>query len=101
MLGESVTSADDAAAAARPVRRRRSTRWPRADLDRNVSLKLTQMGLAIDRGLARRRTSSGSSRTRPSLDGFVRIDMEDRSTTDATLASIGAICGGAPAMSAS
>jgi proline dehydrogenase len=54
-------------------------------LDRNVSVKLSQMGLGIDHDACR------SNLTRilehaAATDAFVRFDMEDHSTTDATLA---------------
>jgi proline dehydrogenase len=53
-------------------------------LDGNVSLKLTQMGLDVDPGLARENVERIV--TRAAIHGaFVRIDMEDHSRTDATL----------------
>jgi proline dehydrogenase len=56
-----------------------------AGLDRNVSLKLTQLGLAIDRDLAKTNLERVAEHA-AKHDGFVRIDMEDSSTTNATLA---------------
>lgn len=55
-----------------------------AGVDRNVSIKLSQLGLTIDRELclASMRTIVGRS---ASHGGKVRIDMEDSSLTDATL----------------
>jgi proline dehydrogenase len=53
-------------------------------LDPNVSIKLTQMGLDIDRDLCRASVSRILEAAR-SVDGFVRIDMEDHVQTDATL----------------
>lgn len=54
-------------------------------LDANVSIKLTLLGLRIDQGFCRANVESIASAARD--DGnFVRIDMEDRTTTDATLA---------------
>ena len=53
-------------------------------LDLNVSLKLSQMGLLLDRALVREnvgRVLAAAS----AVEGFVRIDMEDHSTTDRTL----------------
>ncbi len=53
-------------------------------LDLNVSLKLSQMGLLLDRALVREnvgRVLAAAS----AAEGFVRIDMEDHSTTDRTL----------------
>ncbi len=54
------------------------------DLDANVSIKLTLLGLKIDEGFCRdnvERLAATAARYR----NFLRIDMEDRSTTDATL----------------
>ncbi len=53
-------------------------------LDSNVSLKPTQLGLNIDEDFCRdniRRLVEAAERD----DSFLRIDMEDRTTTDATL----------------
>jgi proline dehydrogenase len=50
-------------------------------LDANVSVKLTGLGLKLDPALARENLVAIASRGR-----FVRIDMEDSSTTDDTLA---------------
>ena len=84
VLGESVSAEADARAAA--------ARYPAVldtlaanGLDRNVSLKPTQMGLGISAELARE-TIGGIVGKVVDLDGFVRIDMEDHTTTDATLA---------------
>ena len=83
-LGESVTSAAAARAAA--------DRYllvidalAAHDLDRNVSLKLTQMGLDLDPGLCRGNLRQILERA-GATGTFVRIDMEDHSRTDATLA---------------
>jgi proline dehydrogenase len=82
-LGEAVqdpgaaTAAADAYCAAIPVLAARG-------VDLNVSLKLSQMGLGLGDGVAR-------ANLRKVLDvaeaagAFVRIDMEDHTTTDATL----------------
>jgi proline dehydrogenase len=84
VLGESVRSADAATAA---VDRYLAALDALAagGLDRNVSVKLSQMGLAIDHELALRNAGRIVEHA-AGLDGFVRIDMEDSSTTDATLA---------------
>ncbi len=50
----------------------------------NVSLKLTHLGLRLDRDAARDRLLRVTERARD-LGNFVRIDMEDSSVTDATL----------------
>lgn len=57
---------------------------PREGLDANVSLKPTQMGLVIDEGFCRDNIATIIERAqRHGI--FVRIDMEDAPTTDATL----------------
>jgi proline dehydrogenase len=63
-------------------------------LDRNVSLKLSQMGLRISPEPCRENVERVVRRAR-SLDGFVRIDMEDHTTTDATLELARALRAGA------
>ena len=83
VLGEAVTAAADARVAA--------TRYlavldalAAGGLDRNVSLKPTQMGLAMDPALARETIGTIVDRAAGS-GAFIRIDMEDHTTTDATL----------------
>jgi proline dehydrogenase len=84
VLGESVSEEADArAAAARYLAVLDAL--AAGDLDRNVSLKPTQMGLGIDPALARE-TIGGIVARAVELGGFVRIDMEDHATTDRTLA---------------
>lgn len=53
-------------------------------LEPNVSLKPTQLGLSIDEGFCRDNVARIVEKAAP-LGGFVRIDMEDSPTTDATL----------------
>ena len=84
LLGESVTHADAASAAADRYLETLDA-LAAGGLDRNVSLKLSQMGVAIDPALARANLERIVARA-ASLDAFVRIDMEDSSTVDATLA---------------
>jgi proline dehydrogenase len=84
MLGESVGSASGAAAAADGYVRLLDALQERG-LDGNVSLKLTQMGLDLDRDLCLRNVARVVERARDT-DAFVRIDMEDHTRTDATLA---------------
>ena len=84
LLGESVTHADAASAAADRYLETLEA-LAAGSLDRNVSLKLSQMGMAIDPALARANLERIVARA-SSLDAFVRIDMEDSSTVDATLA---------------
>ena len=83
VLGESVDSADTARAAAADYIVLLDALAARR-LDRNVSLKLTQMGLAVDESLCRdnvRRVVARASELR----AFVRIDMEDHTKADVTL----------------
>ncbi len=83
VLGESV---DSAAAAGAAAGRYESTLDALAarGLERNVSLKLTQMGLDIDRDLCRA-TVARVFRRAAEQGAFVRVDMEDHTKTDATL----------------
>jgi len=83
VLGESVTSPELASAAADRYVAALAALSARG-VDANVSIKLTQMGLDIDRNLCRANVSRilGAARA---VDGFVRIDMEDHVQTDATL----------------
>lgn len=55
-----------------------------ADVERNVSLKLTQLGLRLDEGRAFAELERILA-VAELLDFFVRIDMEDSSVTDVTL----------------
>jgi proline dehydrogenase len=82
-LGESVTSPSEAEAAARQYRRIIET-VAGAGIGRNVSVKLTQLGLAIDRATCvdnLRRILDPAERH----ECFVRIDMESSAYTDVTL----------------
>jgi proline dehydrogenase len=84
VLGESVTVPTQAAAAADAYIRTIDA-LAAADLDRNVSLKLTQMGLDVDPALCRENVERVFRRA-AETGTFVRIDMEDHTKTDATLA---------------
>jgi proline dehydrogenase len=84
VLGESVT-AEAAALAARDDYLDLLDALAAGDLDRNVSLKPSQMGLKIDEGLARDNIASIVGRA-VATGAFVRIDMEDSPYTDRTLA---------------
>ena len=80
VLGEEITRADEAAA----ITRAYLDVLDAIDADRldaNVSVKLTGLGLKLDPALARENLKAIAAR-----GTFVRIDMEDSSTTDATLA---------------
>jgi proline dehydrogenase len=84
VLGESVDSKEAARAAADAYMDVLRTLVERG-LDGNVSLKLTQMGLDLDRGFCVenvRRVVDEAARS----GAFVRVDMEDHTRTDATLA---------------
>jgi proline dehydrogenase len=56
----------------------------RAQLDSNISVKATGLGLQLDYDLCRRNLEK-VVREAAERDNFVRIDMEDASTTDSTL----------------
>ncbi len=83
VLGESVASEAAAAAAASRYVETLEALAGRG-VERNVSLKLTQMGLDIGRDVARANVARILRRAEE-LDAFVRIDMEDHTKTDATL----------------
>jgi proline dehydrogenase len=84
VLGEAVTTRAAAEAAADEYLETLHALGERG-LDRNVSVKLSQMGLAIDPDLCRANLTRILERA-AATGTFVRIDMEDHSTTDATLA---------------
>jgi proline dehydrogenase len=83
VLGEEIRSADEA----RQIARAYHEVFARIDgegLDANVSIKLTALGLELDKGICREQVE-GLVRDAGARGNFVRIDMEDSSTTDATL----------------
>ena len=84
VLGEAVTSVDAARAAADEYLVTLSALAARG-LDRNVSVKLSQMGLGLDDTTCRENVERILLRA-AEHGAFVRIDMEDHTTTDATLA---------------
>jgi len=83
VLGESVTSEDDARSAAAAYVETLHV-LADGDLDLNVSLKLSQMGLGLGPQVARQNTGRVLAAA-AELGAFVRIDMEDHTTTDATI----------------
>jgi len=83
VLGESVDSADACGLAAGRYEETLGALAARG-LERNVSLKLTQMGLDIDRDLCRD-TVARVFRAAADVGAFVRIDMENHTKTDKTL----------------
>jgi proline dehydrogenase len=82
LLGEDVLDAEAArrsAAACQDLLRRIP-----AEVDRNISIKLSMMGLEVSRELATELTA-GILATARDVGGFVRIDMEGSRLTQATL----------------
>jgi proline dehydrogenase len=84
ILGESVASVDAARAAADGYLETLDALAERG-LDRNVSLKLSQMGLLVDEAACRENVRRIVDRA-GELGGFVRIDMEDHTMVERTLA---------------
>jgi proline dehydrogenase len=82
-LGESVATTDQAASATREYMRLMDD-IVAADIERNVSVKLTQLGLAIDRATC---VDNMRRILEPARQHgfFVRIDMENSPYTDVTL----------------
>jgi proline dehydrogenase len=83
VLGEEITSADEARGIAGQYRDVLA-RIDAGALDANVSVKLTGFGLEFDHELCRENLDS-VVRDAAARGNFVRIDMEDSSTTDRTL----------------
>jgi proline dehydrogenase len=83
VLGEQVARDDEARATAGAYRDVFET-IERQGLDSNVSVKLTALGLKLGYDLCRENLES-VVRDAARRNNFVRIDMEDSSTTDATL----------------
>ncbi len=83
VLGEEITSADEARAIAGQYHDLLA-RIDSDELDSNISIKLTALGLDLDLGLCRENLEAvvDDARARRS---FVRIDMEDSTTTTRTL----------------
>src|SRR5918912_2760818 len=83
VLGEEITQPDEARAIAAAYRDVFET-IERQQLDSNVSVKLTALGLKLDYELCRENLES-VVREAARRSNFVRIDMEDSSCTDDTL----------------
>jgi proline dehydrogenase len=83
VLGEEINRDEEARAIARAYRDVFET-IQRRKLDSNVSVKLTGLGLKLDYELCRENLEA-VVREAARRDNFVRIDMEDSSTTDDTL----------------
>jgi proline dehydrogenase len=84
VLGEEITRPAEARAIAAAYRDVFETIDARG-LDSSVSVKPTALGLVLDFDLCKRHLQQLVHRARV-RDNFVRIDMEDATTTDATLA---------------
>jgi proline dehydrogenase len=84
VLGEAVTSAGAAGAAADEYLATLDALAARG-LDRNVSVKLSQMGLGLGEDVCRANLERIVA-CAATHEAFVRIDMEEHTTTDATLA---------------
>src|SRR5262245_55496172 len=84
-LGESTTSRAEAESDVREYLRVLD-RIEATGVDSNVSVKLTQLGLDIDKDYCLQNTRRIVEAARR-FDNFVRIDMEDSSKTDATLST--------------
>jgi proline dehydrogenase len=83
LLGESVTNLDEAEAATRQYLRVIDA-IIQSGIERNISLKLTQLGLDVDKATAVDNIRKILMRAEP--EGFfVRIDMENSPYTDVTL----------------
>ena len=83
VLGEEITNADAAREIAQAYHRVLA-RIEGEKLDSNISVKLTGLGLELDYGLCRENLEAVVEDARV-RGNFVRIDMEDSSTTEATL----------------
>ena len=83
VLGEEITSVDEASGIVREYRYVFET-IERDGLDSNVSVKLTALGLNLSYSLCRRNLEQVVGHA-AEMGNFVRIDMEDSSTTDDTL----------------
>jgi proline dehydrogenase len=83
VLGEEITNADEAGAIAGQYHDLLA-RIDDDELDSNISIKLTALGLDLDLGLCRENLEA-VVRDAKQRESFVRIDMEDSSTTTRTL----------------
>ncbi len=83
VLGEEITNPDEARAIAAAYRETFEA-LERGRLDSNVSVKLTALGLELGYDLCRENLEAVVSHA-SERGNFVRIDMEDSSTTDDTL----------------
>ncbi len=82
-LGESVLNEGEAVKAAKEYHEILEA-INRSQVDSNVSLKLTQMGLDVDVNLCKKNVERIVSKAK-AFNNFVRIDMEDSQYVDATI----------------
>src|SRR5713226_1219049 len=85
-LGESVTTLEETAAA-RDVYLNLLDQIHSRGLKANVSLKLTQLGIAVSEAACRENLAAVARRARD-LETFVRVDMESSAYTERTLAVV-------------
>jgi len=83
VLGESITTKEEALVARNEILRLFPT-IQKEKLDSNVSIKLTQLGLILDKHFCLENTRMIASKAKES-NNFLRIDMEDSPTTDDTI----------------
>lgn len=98
VLGESVASREDATAAADRYIQTLDALATHG-LEANVSVKLTQMGLDIDRDFCLQNVGRIVSKARE-VGAFVRIDMEDHTKTSKTLEIVRELRAGHPEVGA-
>lgn len=83
VLGESITTKNEAIASCNIILELFPT-IQKEKLDSNVSIKLTQLGLQLDRQFCLENVRMIVSKAKE-LNNFIRIDMEDSTCTDDTL----------------
>ncbi len=83
VLGEAITTKDEAIVARNEILELFPT-IQKEKLDSNVSIKLTQLGLALDKNFCLENVRMIVAKAKE-LNNFVRIDMEDSPTTDNTI----------------
>jgi len=83
VLGEAITTKDEAIVARNEILELFPT-IQKEKLDSNVSIKLTQLGLALDRNFCLENVRMIISKAKET-NNFVRIDMEDSPATDNTI----------------
>jgi len=90
LLGENTLTRDDATKACQEVMAIFDAIQAEG-VDCNVSVKLTQMGLALDKDFARQNLLQIAGRARD-RGNFVRVDMEDSQYVDCTLDLVTHVC---------